>query len=129
MRTPPVVDRCYRERSGSAEPRGSIIPAHMEDIYCFGGNPLDRASERRDDTEWIVQLLGDPGTRLLALRDLKPFTRSTAVPALDWQPVAAWREQIDGGRAADLSRPRRRARAFRDRCGRREASRPTSTRS
>ena len=37
----------------------------MEDVYCFGGNPLDRASERRDDGDWIAKLLGDPGTRLL----------------------------------------------------------------
>ena len=99
----------------------------MDDVYCFGGNPLDRASERRDDGEWIATLLGDPQTRLLALRDLKPFTRGTAVPALDWQPVAQWRGQIDGGRAADLSRPRRRARALRHRCGRARTSRPTST--
>src|SRR2546427_476003 len=69
----------------------------MDDVYCFGGNPLDRASERRDDGDWIAKLLGDPETRLLALRDLKPFTRGTAVPALDWQPVAQWRDQIDAG--------------------------------
>jgi NAD+ diphosphatase len=69
----------------------------MEDVYCFGGNPLDRASERRDDGDWIAKLLGDPGTRVLALRDLKPFTRGTAVPALDWQPVGPWRARIDGG--------------------------------
>ena len=69
----------------------------MEEIYCFGGNPLDRASERRDDGAWIATLLDDPQTRLLALRDLKPFTRGTAVPALDWQPVAPWRDHIDGG--------------------------------
>jgi len=69
----------------------------MDDVYCFGGNPLDRASERRDDGGWIAKLLGDPETRILALRDLKPFTRGTTVPALDWQPVAQWRVQIDGG--------------------------------
>jgi NAD+ diphosphatase len=69
----------------------------MEDIYCFGGNPLDRASERRGDREWIVTLLADPDTRILALRDLKPFTRGTRTPALDWQPVAQWRDQIDAG--------------------------------
>ena len=51
----------------------------MDDTYCFGGNPLDRASERRDDGEWITKLLGDPQTRLLALRDLKPFTRGTTM--------------------------------------------------
>jgi len=31
-----------------------------EDVYCFGGNPLDRVSERRDDREWIAKLLDDP---------------------------------------------------------------------
>jgi len=69
----------------------------MEDIYCFGGNPLDRASERRGDREWIAKLLRDRDTRILALRDLKPFTRGTEAPALDWQPVAPWRDQIDSG--------------------------------
>ena len=69
----------------------------MEDVYCFGGNPLDRVSERRDDADWIATLLDNPRTRLLALRELKPFTRSTPTPALDWQPVAPWRTQIDGG--------------------------------
>lgn len=69
----------------------------MDEIYCFGGNPLDRVSERRDDGEWIAALLDKPETRVLPLRDLKPFTRGTATPALDWQPVAQWREQIDGG--------------------------------
>ena len=68
-----------------------------DDIYCFGGNPLDRASERRDDREWIAALLGDPETRILALRDLKPLTRGTAAPALDWQSVGRWRDQIDKG--------------------------------
>jgi NAD+ diphosphatase len=69
----------------------------VDDVYCFGGNPLDRAGERRDNDDWIAKVLDDPQTRLLALRDLKPFTRGTAVPALDWQPVAPWREQIEAG--------------------------------
>src|SRR2546428_2398592 len=69
----------------------------MDDIYCYDGNPLDRASERRNDREWIAALLGVPETRILALRDLKPFTRGTAAPALDWQPVTQWRDQIDAG--------------------------------
>src|SRR2546425_9876993 len=69
----------------------------MDDIYCFGGNPLDRASERRDDRQWIAALLGDPQTRILALRDLKPLTRGTVAPALDWQSVKQWRDQIDTG--------------------------------
>ena len=69
----------------------------MDDVYCFAGNPLDRASERRDDGDWIAKLLADPDTRLLALRDLKPFTRGTTVRSLDWQPAAQWRNQIDTG--------------------------------
>jgi NAD+ diphosphatase len=69
----------------------------MDDVYCFGGNPLDRVSERRDDTDWITKLLDDPQTRVLALRDLKPFIRGATLPALDWQPLTTWRDQIDGG--------------------------------
>src|SRR5262245_52947019 len=69
----------------------------MDEIYCFGGNPLDRASERRDNRDWIDALLDDPETRILALRDLKPFTRGTAPPTLDWQSVGQWRDQIDTG--------------------------------
>jgi NAD+ diphosphatase len=69
----------------------------MEDVYCFGGNTLDRVGERRDDAEWIAKLLGEPDTRILPLRDLKPFTRGTADAALDWQPVTPWRDQIDTG--------------------------------
>jgi NAD+ diphosphatase len=69
----------------------------MEDVYCFAGNPLDRASERRDDAAWITALLADPQTRVVALRDLKPFTRATPSPALDWQPVARWRAPIESG--------------------------------
>jgi len=71
--------------------------ADMEDIYCFAGNTLDRVSERRDDREWIATLLDDPGTRMLPLRDLKPLVRGTVTPALDWQPVAPWRGQIEAG--------------------------------
>jgi hypothetical protein len=32
----------------------------MDDVYCFGGNPLDRASQRRDDDDWVAKLLDDP---------------------------------------------------------------------
>jgi NAD+ diphosphatase len=69
----------------------------MEEIYCFAGNPLDRASERRRDTAYIRTLLDDPAARLLPLRDLLPPTRGDASPTLDWQPVAPWREQIERG--------------------------------
>src|SRR5262245_25146434 len=69
----------------------------MEDVYCFGGNPLDRVSERRNDREWITALLDDPDTRMLALRDLKPLIRDAAAPRLDWQPVGPWRALIEAG--------------------------------
>ena len=76
-----------------------LIADMMEEVYCFGGNPLDRASERREDREWIAALLGDPKTRILALRDLKPVTRGPAAPALDWQSVGLWRDHIESGAA------------------------------
>src|SRR5438067_5866787 len=69
----------------------------MEEIYCFAGNPLDRASERRRDTAWIGELLADPAARLLPLCDLRPLTRGTDKLELDWQPVAPWRELIERG--------------------------------
>ena len=69
----------------------------MEDIYCFGGNPLDRASERRGDRESVAALLDDPETRMLPLRDLRPLVRGAVTPELDWQAVAPWREQMDAG--------------------------------
>ena len=72
----------------------------MEEIYCFAGNPLDRASERRRDAAWIGSLLLDPAARILPVRDLRPLTRDDVLPALDWQPVAPWRDLI--GRGATL---------------------------
>jgi NAD+ diphosphatase len=69
----------------------------MEDIYCFAGNPLNRASERRRDTAWVRSLLDDPTARILALRDLLPFTRGSATPVLDWQKLAPWRDLIEHG--------------------------------
>ena len=69
----------------------------MEEIYCFGGNPLDRASERRRDTVWIRSLLDDPVARILPLCELRPLIRGQAVPELDWQPIGPWRERIARG--------------------------------
>ena len=69
----------------------------MEEIYCFAGNPLDRASERRRDTAWIASLLDDPAARILPLSDLRPLTRGSASPVLDWQPAAPWRDLIERG--------------------------------
>ena len=69
----------------------------MEEIYCFAGNPLDRASERRRDREWIGSLLADPAARILPLRDLRPTTIGEGAPRLGWQELTPWREAIDGG--------------------------------
>jgi NAD+ diphosphatase len=71
----------------------------MEEIYCFGGNPLDRVSERRRDRGWIESLLGDSKTLMLPLYDLKPSIADMLRPALDWQPIAAWREIVESGAA------------------------------
>ncbi len=69
----------------------------MEDIYCFAGNPLDRASEKRRDTAWIQSLLDDPAALILPLRELRPLTRGSNAPVLDWQPIASCRSLIDDG--------------------------------
>src|ERR1700746_784879 len=69
----------------------------MEEIYCFAGNPLDRASERRRDTDWIGSLLADSAARGLRLSELRPLIRGTDAIELDWQPVGAWREAIERG--------------------------------
>jgi NAD+ diphosphatase len=72
----------------------------MEDIYCFGGNPLNRASERRRDTAWIDSLLANPRARILPLIDLRPLTTGGDSPVLHWQPIEPWRDAI--GRGATL---------------------------
>src|SRR5579863_10259714 len=69
----------------------------MEEIYCFAGNPLDRASERRRDTKWVRSLLDDPRAQILPLCELRPLTRGAGSSALDWQPVGAWRDLIERG--------------------------------
>ena len=71
----------------------------MEDIYCVGGNPLDRAAERRRDSTWIRSLIEDLAARILPMRELKPALRdgNGAGLSLDWQPVERWRETIETG--------------------------------
>jgi NAD+ diphosphatase len=69
----------------------------MEEVYTFAGNPLDRVAARRTDAEWIRLLLDDPASQLLPLYDLKPLIRNGLEVALDWQPVAGWRQLIDDG--------------------------------
>src|SRR6516225_12223847 len=69
----------------------------MEEIYCFGGNPLDRVSQRRQDAGWVASLLEDPATRVLPLHGLKPQIRHSSAAALGWQSVEPWRPLIDSG--------------------------------
>lgn len=71
----------------------------MEEIYCFGGNPLDRAAERRRDEAWIASLIEQPDARLLPVRELKPAVcdGNGASLSLDWQSVGRWRDTIDSG--------------------------------
>src|SRR5579884_852333 len=69
----------------------------MEEIYTFAGNPLDRVSDRRRDHKWLKSLLAEPQTRVLPLYDLKPLVPDMRRPALHWEPVAPWRERIEGG--------------------------------
>ena len=70
----------------------------MEEIYTFGGNPLDRASAAPHRYR-----PGSPRcstiqqTRLLPMRELKPLVRPRNEPALDWQEVAPWRGLIEAG--------------------------------
>ena len=69
----------------------------MEEIYCFAGNRLDRASPRRADAGWVGSLLEQPATRILPLLDLKPRLVHASSPRLAWQPVAPWRGLIENG--------------------------------
>jgi NAD+ diphosphatase len=69
----------------------------MEEIYCFGGNPLDRVSEKRADTAWVEALLDDPRTQVLLLDELKPVVHRAPELALAWQPVRPWRGLFEGG--------------------------------
>jgi NAD+ diphosphatase len=43
----------------------------------FAGNPLDRASYRRSDPDWVAARLGDPGSLALALWNGRPFVEGT----------------------------------------------------
>jgi NAD+ diphosphatase len=82
----------------------------MEEVYAFGGNPLDRASEKRSDAAWVAGLLQHPDSRVALLSELKPLVAAGDPPAIAWQPIAPWRNHIaegatclllglDGGRA------------------------------
>ncbi len=44
----------------------------------FTGNPLDRASERRNDAQWLAEKRRDPGSLILPLWKLQPFVLGAA---------------------------------------------------
>jgi NAD+ diphosphatase len=69
----------------------------MEEVYAFGGNPLDRASERRGDAGWVAALLDHPDSRIALLSELKPLVRPGPVPTIDWHEIAPWRARIEAG--------------------------------
>jgi NAD+ diphosphatase len=69
----------------------------MEEVYCFAGNPLDRAGPRRQDADWIAELLDDPHSLVLPLVALQPLVREGPPAALDWRPLAEWRAAIAAG--------------------------------
>ncbi len=69
----------------------------MEEIYAFGGNPLDRVSEQRGDAAWLAALLERPDSVVVPLRELKPQVRPGSPPTIAWQPLAAWRALIERG--------------------------------
>ena len=69
----------------------------MEEVYAFGGNPLDRASERRADATWLGALLEHADSRVALLSELKPLVHPGTPPTIAWQPLAPWRATMDGG--------------------------------
>ena len=103
----------------------------------FAGNPLDRASERRGDADWLRARLDDPETLAVALWNGRPLvedgpaaSRRCASPTAD-QPGARDRRRR---RAAAVHGPVARDRGLRHRPGghgrpgRRAADRPRPVR-
>lgn len=69
----------------------------MDEVYAFGGNPLDRVSEKRSDAAWIAGLLEHPDSRVALLSELNPLVNGGSVPTIAWQPLAPWRGRIAEG--------------------------------
>lgn len=74
----------------------------MEEIYCFAGNPLDRAAMRRQDAAWVAALRDNPESLVLPFVDLKPLVRDASPPVPDWRPIEEWRARIAAGAEAIL---------------------------
>jgi NAD+ diphosphatase len=62
------------------------MTAHRFTTHVFAGNPLDRASDRRPDSEWLADKLQEPQTRVLAFWNGAPLL--TAGP--DGGKAIAW---------------------------------------
>lgn len=45
----------------------------MSEVHTFAGGPLDRASHRRTDADWLAARLTDPSTRIVPLWKLQPL--------------------------------------------------------
>ena len=56
----------------------------MDHLMPFSGNPLDRASNLRDDPEWIARQVVAPESRFLLLSRLEVLTHSSEAPELVW---------------------------------------------
>ncbi len=69
----------------------------MEEVYAFGGNPLDRVSEKRSDAAWVAGLLDHPDSGIALLSELKPLVTTAPTPTIAWQPLAPWRGRIADG--------------------------------
>jgi NAD+ diphosphatase len=64
----------------------------------FTGNPLDRASDRRVDAEWLADKLHDPASLAVALWNGQPLVEDGAnkTPQIAYLP-AAMAEELSGG--------------------------------
>jgi NAD+ diphosphatase len=51
--------------------------------HTFAGNPLDRASDKRPDADWLAGKLDEPGARALAMWNGAPLLRDGALVWLD----------------------------------------------
>ena len=52
---------------------------HAFITHIFAGNPLDRASDRRGDADWLAEKLAEPGARALAMWNGAPLLKDGAV--------------------------------------------------
>lgn len=56
----------------------------MPDGLAFSGSPLDRASQKRTNREWVDAQLADPQSRFLPVWKLSALVKSGGEPSLAW---------------------------------------------